>query len=114
MKLIMKNKKGDVPITILVIGIFALCSLALFTFFIADIKTSNSFVGINELGKLNIKLNNYEFLKAQGGSLEKIENNLGVVLIDGEKYFVMEKKRTSQFWGKNDLEFYVRYKIPSN
>jgi hypothetical protein len=103
------NKRGDVPVTILVIGIFALCSLALFTFVVADIGTSNSFVGISEFPELNLKINQYKFLESQGVPLDRILLVTGAVEEDGEIYFYLEKKKG--FFGGNGLEFSVKYKI---
>lgn len=108
------NKNGDVPITILVIGIFAICSLALFTFLIADIRTSNSFVGLSELSELNLKINQYKFLESQGVSLDSILKFTGAVEEEDGFYFYLEKEKS---FFKNlkskGLEFSVKYKISS-
>tara|TARA_Y100000310_G_scaffold343846_1_gene453456 strand:- start:487 stop:825 length:339 start_codon:yes stop_codon:yes gene_type:complete len=37
----MKNKRGDIPITILVIGIIALCGIALLSFYLVQKKEAN-------------------------------------------------------------------------
>jgi hypothetical protein len=110
-----RNKKASVPITLLVIGVFALCALALFTFITSDTLITNSFVGVEKLSELNFKINQYEFLKSQGASLEKIEAELGVVEEDGEKYFILEKERgyMKKMKKTKNPEVYIRYKIPS-
>jgi hypothetical protein len=41
----MKNKKGDIPITILVIGVVAVCVLTIFSFVFADSKQRETFAG---------------------------------------------------------------------
>jgi len=41
----MKNKKGDIPITILVMGIIAVCVLTIFSFYFDVSKQKESFVG---------------------------------------------------------------------
>lgn len=112
LKKIREDKRASVPITLLVIGIFALCVLALFTFLVSDTNFSNSFVGIGKLSELNFKINQYEFLKSQGISDGKIQSSLGFIEEEGEKYFYLEKRKTSRGNGE-DLEFSVKYKIPS-
>lgn len=42
----MMDKKGDVPLTVLVIGVFAVCILALISFIYVSYKVNKSFVGI--------------------------------------------------------------------
>lgn len=49
----MKNNRGDIPITILVIGVFVVCTLALLSFFVSAISLRNSFVGIDIIGEVN-------------------------------------------------------------
>lgn len=47
------NKKGDVSLTVLVIGIFLVCVIALFTFTWSDTKFKNRFFGVNTLEEIN-------------------------------------------------------------
>jgi len=61
------NKRGDIPLTILVIGILLVCALALFSFFSSTTKVRNSFVGIGVLEKMNSQLEkNYFYTKELG------------------------------------------------
>ena len=39
----MKNRKANIPVTILAIGIFIICTLAFFSFFVSMNKFGNSF-----------------------------------------------------------------------
>ena len=110
MIILKRNKRGDVPITILVIGIFALCSLALFTFLISDIQTSNSFVGVSKLAELNLKINQYHFLNSNGVSFEKISEVTGILKDGDEKYIYLEKRDT---WNKDRFIFSVNYTFPN-
>ena len=41
----LKNKKGDIPITILVIGVVGLCILTIFSFMVSNNKLNDNFVG---------------------------------------------------------------------
>jgi len=61
------NKRGDIPLTILVIGILLVCALALFSFLSSTTKVRNSFVGIGVLEKMNSQLEkNYFYTKELG------------------------------------------------
>ena len=40
------NKKGDIPVTILVIGVFVICALALLSFVKFNLDSDKDFVGI--------------------------------------------------------------------
>lgn len=53
---LIKNSRGDIPITILVIGIFAVCTLAIASFFYSSIQINKSFTGINLMEKANIDI----------------------------------------------------------
>jgi len=50
------NKKGDLPVTILVIGVFAVCTLALLSFFYSSFLIHKSFVGVEIIENANIQI----------------------------------------------------------
>jgi hypothetical protein len=50
------NKRGDVPITLLVLGIFVVCTLAILTFVRSDMQTKTSFSGIGIMEKANLEI----------------------------------------------------------
>lgn len=52
----MKNKRGDLPVTILVIGVFAVCTLALFSFMYISGKVNKSFTGVELMEKANSEI----------------------------------------------------------
>lgn len=56
------NKRGNLPIIILVLGVLAVCALALLSFYVSNFKVSNSFSGIKLVEKLNsqIEVNLYQ------------------------------------------------------
>lgn len=86
------NKHGDVPITILVLGIFVVCALAILTFIHSDIQTKTSFSGIQIMEKANLEIE---------------QGNLG--------HYYLEKKvkkvvpNFSLDWIKDKLIFSVEY-----
>ena len=88
----MKNKKGDVPITILVIGVVAICGLALFGFFHSTAQFKDSFQGVEKIQEARIQIEN---------------NSL-------ETYSYELPKRKFQFslegdWYKEEVVFSVQY-----
>jgi hypothetical protein len=55
------NKRGDIPVTILVIGIFGVCTLAIISFLASGVKFSNSFDGVSVMEKINIQIEETSF-----------------------------------------------------
>jgi len=62
------NKRGNLPIIILVLGVLAVCSLALLSFYSSNFKVSNNFAGVKLIEKLNsqIETNLYEGKSVDG------------------------------------------------
>jgi len=50
------NKKGDLPVTILVIGVFAICTLALLSFIHSSHKLDKSFDALKLVEEANAKI----------------------------------------------------------
>jgi len=106
----MKSKKGDIPITILVIGVFAVCSLALLSFFNSTIQTRNSFVGIDLMEKINLQIEEY--------NTNKQIDNLDTI-IEEDKIFLYQEKNVTKLspelglnWLKEKTMFSVKYNFP--
>ncbi|MBT4375995.1 hypothetical protein HOD29_01325 [archaeon] len=111
-----KNRKGAVSVVILVIGIFLVCSFALMTFFMSEFKVSNSFVGIELIKEVNLKIDEYNFYQNQGANMEKIKVHLNVSEEGGQDYFYLEKKINKfsfdfKEWKREVLLFSVRYDL---
>jgi hypothetical protein len=51
----MINKKGDITVTVLVIGVVFVCFLALLTFYLNSLKVSGGFTDIGEVNELNME-----------------------------------------------------------
>ena len=66
------NKKASVPVTILVIGVFAICGFALVSFFLSEFKLSNSFAMVDDLRALKIYEDEWKFYQNQGISESEI------------------------------------------
>lgn len=101
------NHKGDVTITMLVIGIFAVCTIALISFFQSSVEVRNSLVGFNLVEKMNADIESYTF--AQKDSLKDLQIKTDA----GGDYFSEEEKVTSGslWWKKEKIAFYLKYYI---
>ena len=100
----MKNRRGDVPITILVIGVVMVCALALISFFSSSFKLEQSFTGVSVIDDFKVKIDEYNFY-----------NTLGVELPEGEFDIRPEKtegkpEREYLFMQEGNIE--VRFYLP--
>jgi len=110
----LRGRKGNVSIVLLVIGIFAVCSLAIVTFFISNSKVNNSLEGIMDIKEMNSAINQYTFYINQGVSEEKAKSFFDVRLNDfGEEVLFFEKKDTrwSLDFSNNFEEEYVVFSV---
>ncbi len=89
------NKKADIPITILVVGVMLICTIAIISFFSSTLKERNSFVGVELVEQLNANIE------------EKIFNN------ENPAGLHLSKNMTEGFlfWQKEVLLFSVEYKF---
>jgi hypothetical protein len=92
---IKKNKRGDIPTTILVIGIIAVLGYAIFSFVHSTSHIRDSFVGIGLMEKLNSQIE---------GKIFNSQNPAGLYLEEKENKGLL-------FWKKDVLLFSVEYKF---
>ncbi len=89
------NNKGDIPLTVLVVGIFLVCCIAIFSFIFSTINARNTFVGIGTIEDINAQLEQKAFSS-------EIPNGLH-----------LEKKSFQGFlfWKKEITVFSIEYKF---
>lgn len=109
----MINKKGDVPITVLVLGVFVICSLALLSFYASSFNVGKSFEGVDLTEKMNSKINEYNFYKSQGLSDDQIKE----ILIEEDfefegGFFEIETVDEAWLWGEDEFLFSINYSLP--
>lgn len=75
---LIKNKRGDIPIVILVLGVVAICALALLSFLVSKSKTESEFQGVAALQKMNSEIEKFEFYK-KNYDLEEAQSLVGSV-----------------------------------
>lgn len=79
---ITKNKRGDIAITILVIGVFALCAFAIISFFISLGKNVNSdFTGPIPLQNVSARLQSFYFYVDSGIPPQQAANNIHATIV---------------------------------
>lgn len=97
----LKNKKGDVTVTILVIGIIAVCFMALISFYLAELNTDKNFEGIGKIAKASSNMENYLYF---GKSVINTRTN-------GDSEHIYEEKIDKGFFSSKKV-FEVRYYLP--
>lgn len=107
-KFLIKNRKGDIPITILVVGIVGICTLAIYSFYFSIRGVGNDFMVLDVLEKASILKEKISFYEHVGLGLEEIKDILeieGVIKIEedeqGRIYLLIEHDRV-----------WVRYNLP--
>lgn len=108
------SKKGGIPVTLLVIGVFAICCFALLTFLIADFKATTSFAGVNVMKNLTQNIEEYNSYKnIKNISEDKLSIMFNLKEINEQKCFYYEerdKKAFSRLQGDyGSLVFSVQY-----
>jgi hypothetical protein len=68
------NCRGDIPTTILVIGVLLVCALALSSFYSSTTKIRNNFVGIGLIEKMNSEVESNFFYTKELGFAESYAN----------------------------------------
>jgi hypothetical protein len=105
MNSLLKRTKGEISIVILVIGVFAVCTLAILTFFASSAFVSESFIGVGLTSKLNSQVESY--------FLEENSNVDIIIGSNGEEVFYQEKVKEKKFFffGDEEFEFSIEYPL---
>ncbi|MCX6749427.1 MAG: hypothetical protein NTW17_01630 [Candidatus Pacearchaeota archaeon] len=74
----MKNKKADIPVVILVLGVIAVCLLAIFSFISFNFKVGRAFAQVSVIEKLDSQISEYNFYKDHQVPDKKIAEALNV------------------------------------
>lgn len=100
MKKLIKNKRGDIPVTILVLGIVMVCILAITSFNVSSLKVQENFDTqiVKEITLIKEKADFYSNL---GFAKEEIDSVLNIKYDSQGRYVLLERRGTS-----------VRYNFP--
>ncbi|MDP2628751.1 MAG: hypothetical protein Q8P15_02550 [Nanoarchaeota archaeon] len=96
----MKNKKGDIPITILVLGIVAVCILAIVSFYASSWKVQKNF-DIQIVEEINLIKEKADFYSNLGFTKEEIDSALNIKYDSQGRYILLAREGIS-----------VRYDFP--
>ena len=87
-----KNRRGDVPVMILVLGVFAICALVIISIVDVESKKGKYPSGFSEMDEMNSKIEMYNFYQSIKMPEEKINELLGVKTDGtGKNYLSVEK-----------------------
>lgn len=116
MKKIIKDKHGDIPIVVLVIGVFLVCTMAVGSFYLFGNKIKANSVGIRLIERANADADKYYFYENIGKTDEEIENILKIQRDEeGNKYIYLEEKSAKGFlevFRKEKIILSVKYYLP--
>ena len=112
-----KNRKADIPVTILVIGTFVISSIALISFISSNASFRNSFTSVDLMEHMNSKISLYNYYKSKGidPSPNIIEYHSGKTLLSfSQGDFILTKNETLGywFWAREQLMFSCKYSLP--
>ena len=110
-KIFFKNKKGDVPITLLVLGVVAICGLTILSFIVSGTNISESFVNsglgiFEEIYSAEEKFYFYENINYDGFSDGEVE--IGA-LLDTANVEVVIKGDVLNISGGAEKNIFVEY-----
>ena len=101
--MLMKSKRGEVPVVILVIGVVAICIFALLSFAFSFNISNKDFISINSLENVSAIEEQVQFYKNLGLNPE----NYLDVKYDGKLYYVIDKQMSN-----GEIKFMVEYEFP--
>lgn len=100
------KKKANIPATILAIGVFVICIIAVISFILAKVHTRDDFLGIKLMEKINSQIEKYSFNQnLNEADIKKLDS--------GEIVFYQEMKKTTGFlfWEEEKVVFSVEYPV---
>ncbi|HTZ41982.1 MAG TPA: hypothetical protein VMC07_02115 [Candidatus Omnitrophota bacterium] len=104
------NKRGDISITLLVIGVFAVCALAILSFILNSQGSQGSFANPEIFENASIQLENYYFYVNSGLTPQEAAQKVGGEIQNNVLILNVQQKDLSAFVaGKTILS--VQYRI---
>jgi len=86
----MKNKKGDIPVTILVLGVLAVCILAIFSFYFSFLKVQKNF-DIQVVKEIKLIKEKADFYGNLGFTQEEIDSLLNISYDSQGRYLFLDR-----------------------
>lgn len=96
--MIPKNKRGDIPVMVLVMGIIAVCMFAILTFYMSDRNTKNAFEIIDTVKAASLIDDKIIFYENAGYGTTEVIKILNLNVDGNKKYYsVSEDKITVRY-----------------
>lgn len=89
------NTKADIPITILVLGVFVICALAITSFMIFKVEGSRDSLGIELFQEINTDMEKFNFYQNVGFSLVQSADKINATISGNQ--LIIEKNNTMIF-----------------
>lgn len=87
-----KNKKADIPITILVIMIVAISVLAILSFVGSITKVKSNYLGVELVKEINANIEKFYFYLNAGFSEDEAAEKIGAKVIDNKLIINQDKE----------------------
>lgn len=100
-KNLLKNKRGDIPITIFVIGVLAICILAIFSFYSSDRNVKDDFSSVGVIEKVLVTKERISLYEDFGFTQEEIKEIFNIKDDIQGRYIIV-----------GDGSLSVRYNLP--
>jgi len=88
---LIKNKKADVPITILAIMVVAICVLAILSFVGSKTKVQSDYLGVELIEEINADVEKFYFYLNAGFSEDEAAEKIGAEIVDDR--LIIEKEK---------------------
>lgn len=95
MKNMIRDKNGEVPVVILVIGILAICALTIFSFYSSSESFRNGFASVNVVQDAGIIVKKINFYQEVGISEEDLVLLFGIKSDTVGEYVLLEREGIS-------------------
>jgi len=89
------NKKADIPITILVLGVFVICALAITSFMIFKVEGSRDSLGIELFQEINTDMEKFNFYQNSGFPSIQSADKINATISGNQ--LIIEKNNTMIF-----------------
>lgn len=99
-----KNKKADIPITILVIMIVAICVLAILSFVGSETKVKSNYLGVELIEEINADVEKFYFYLNAGFLEDEAAEKIGAEIVDNRLIIEKEKNLISIEYAHNIME----------
>ena len=96
-----KNKRGDIPVMLLVIGVVGICTLAIISFYISDKNVRGGFEALELIEEIGLESEKIMFYERVGLSQEEINEILNIKEDGQGRYLLIEQNKV-----------WIRYNLP--